>query len=295
MAISSMTGYGRSEGAFEERTWYWELRSVNGRGLDLKFRLPPGFDKVEQICRKRAQSVLGRGNVQCNLMITVSDGKPSFQINQAALEQALSYLQIVAQRVDTAPSSGTSILAMPGVLERFSEEPSTEDQESLHEALNTSFEDALAALTKAREAEGEHLRVIVAGLLQQIADLVQLATDNPARTPRAIQDRIKKQIALLSGGQTRLDEERLHQEAMLLATKADIQEELDRLRAHIVAAGDLLLAGQPVGRKFDFLTQEFNREANTLCSKSNDPSLTKTGLALKAVVDQLREQIQNIE
>ena len=135
----------------------------------------------------------------------------------------------------------------------------------------------------------------MAGLLQQIADLVQLATDNPARTPRAIQDRIKKQIALLSGGQTRLDEERLHQEAMLLATKADIQEELDRLRAHIVAAGDLLLAGQPVGRKFDFLTQEFNREANTLCSKSNDPSLTKTGLALKAVVDQLREQIQNIE
>lgn len=295
MTISSMTGYGRSEGAFQDRSWYWELRSVNGRGLDLKFRLPPGFENVDQICRKRAQAVLSRGNVQCNLAITASEGKPSFQINQAALEQALSYMAAVAQHVETAPSAATDILAMPGVLERFSEERSTEEQATLNDALIASFEAALTALAQARLAEGEHLRSIIAGLLDQITELIQLATDNPARTPRAIQDRIKKQITLLSGGQTRLDEERLHQEAMLLAAKADIQEELDRLRAHIVAAGDLLLAGQPVGRKFDFLTQEFNREANTLCSKSNDPALTKTGLALKAVVDQLREQIQNIE
>lgn len=295
MAISSMTGYGRSEGTFEDRSWYWELRSVNGRGLDLKFRVPNGYDVVEQTCRKQAQSMLGRGNLQCNLSLGFSEGRPAFSINEAALTQALAHISTVAQHVDAVSPSATDILAMPGVLERTVDERDAAGVEELSLALIESFQEALEALLEARHAEGAHLHAVISGLVEQIADLTQQSVDNPARTPEAIQIRIRKQIALLSGGQTKLDEDRLHQEAMLIATKADIQEELDRLKAHIAAANELLNQSQPVGRKFDFLTQEFNRETNTLCSKSNDANLTKIGLALKAVVDQMREQIQNIE
>lgn len=295
MAIRSMTGYGRSEGTFEDRSWYWELRSVNGKGLDLKFRLPNGFDIVEQACRKRAQSGLGRGNIQCNLSMGFSEGRPAFAINDEALTQALSYISVIGSRADTAAPTAAEILAMPGVLERVVDDRDAAGQEQLSAALIDSFDDALGSLLEARQAEGAHLFAVVSALTERIAELTQQATDNPARSPAAIQERIRKQIALLTGGQVRLDEERLHQEAMLIATKADIQEELDRLRAHVAAAEELLGLDQPVGRKFDFLTQEFNREANTLCSKSNDANLTTIGLAMKAVVDQMREQIQNIE
>lgn len=295
MAISSMTGYGRSEGTFEDRSWYWELRSVNGRGLDLKFRLPNGFDALEQTCRKHAQALLGRGNLQCNLSLSFSEGRPALTINEAALSQALSFVSVVSGKLDTAPSSATDILAMPGVMERIVDDRSAAELEELSAVLVDSFDSALNALLEARSAEGKHLHGIISGLVEQIADLTQQATANTARTPEAIQARIHKQISLLSGGQVSLDTDRLHQEAMLIATKADIQEELDRLRAHVSAARELLEHGAPVGRKFDFLTQEFNREANTLCAKSNDADLTRIGLALKAVVDQMREQIQNVE
>ena len=295
MAISSMTGYGRSEGTFEDRSWYWELRSVNGRGLDLKFRLPNGFDAVELVCRKRAQAVFGRGNLQCNLSLSFSEGRPAFVINEAALTQALSFIAVVDSQVDTSASSATAILAMPGVLERLADDRDAAGMEELAVALIESFDSALQALLGARRAEGVHLHAIISGLVSQITELTQQAIDNPARTPEAIQARVSKQIALLSGGQVSLDVDRLHQEAMLIATKADIQEELDRLQAHVAAAWELLAHDEPVGRKFDFLTQEFNREANTLCAKSNDANLTKIGLALKAVVDQMREQIQNVE
>jgi uncharacterized protein (TIGR00255 family) len=290
-----MTGYGRSEGSFEDRNWFWELRSVNGRGLDLKFRLPNGFDVLEQACRKRAQAALGRGNLQCNLSLGFREGRPAFAINEAALAQALSFVSVVSGKVDTAPSSATDILAMPGVMERIVDERDAAELEQLSAVLIESFDSALNALLEARKAEGKHLHRIILGLVEQIAELTQQATHNPARTPEAIQARVHKQISLLSGGQVSLDSDRLHQEAMLIATKADIQEELDRLRAHVSAARELLELGEPVGRKLDFLTQEFNREANTLCAKSNDADLTKIGLALKAVVDQMREQIQNVE
>lgn len=290
-----MTGYGRSEGTFEDRSWYWELRSVNGRGLDLKFRLPNGYDVVEQTCRKHAQSVFGRGNLQCNLSMGLSEGRPAFSINEAALTQALAHISAIGNRLEVTPPTAAEVLAMPGVLERTADERDAAGVEELSLALIESFREALQSLLEARRAEGAHLHKVISGLVEQIANLTQQAVDNPARTPEAIQVRIRKQIALLSGGQAKLDDERLHQEAMLIATKADIQEELDRLKAHIAAAIDLLNQEQPVGRKFDFLTQEFNREANTLCSKSNDANLTKIGLALKAVVDQMREQIQNIE
>lgn len=295
MAINSMTGYGRSDGAFEDRSWYWELRSVNGKGLDLKFRLPQTFEMVEQKCRKYAQAQLGRGNVQCSLSLTQTDKKPTLQINESALQQALDHIALVESRRATALPKATDILSMSGVLERAVEEPDQLVLEALGSALFESFVEATTALQRARSAEGKHLHEIIAGLVQQISDLTREAAENPSRSRTAIQDRLRKQISLLSDGQSRLDEDRLHQEAMLIATKADIQEEIDRLHAHVEAAKTLLNIEEPVGRKFDFLTQEFNREANTLCSKSNDPSLTKIGLALKAAVDQMREQIQNIE
>lgn len=295
MAISSMTGYGRSDGTFEDRSWYWEIRSVNGKGLDLKFRLPQTFDVVEQKCRKHAQGQLGRGNVQCSLSLTHSDNKPTLQINEDALQQALDHIAFVEGKLETTASSATAILAMPGVLERAVEEPDELILEALSGALFDSFVEATSALQQARAAEGQHLQDIISGLVQHISELTDEASQNPSRSADAIQTRLRKQVALLSDGKSSLDEDRLHQEAMLIATKADIQEEIDRLCAHVMAAKALLDADEPVGRKFDFLTQEFNREANTLCSKSNDPSLTKTGLALKAAVDQMREQIQNIE
>ncbi|MFK8033220.1 MAG: YicC/YloC family endoribonuclease [Hyphomicrobiales bacterium] len=295
MAISSMTGYGRSDGAFEDRTWYWEVRSVNGKGLDLKFRLPQTFDSIELNCRKHAQYQLGRGNVQCSLSLTNADNKPTLQINEDALQLALSHIEAIEEKTQTRPSSATEILAMSGVLERTVEEPNQELLDALGQALYNSFEEALSALKQARASEGKHLEDIISGLVQQISDLTDEASANPSRSATAIQERLFKQVSLLSDGKSRLDGDRLHQEAMLIATKADIQEEIDRLLAHVAAAKELLAADEPVGRKFDFLTQEFNREANTLCSKSNDPSLTKIGLALKAAVDQMREQIQNIE
>lgn len=295
MTISSMTGYGRSDGIFEDRSWYWEVRSVNGKGLDLKFRLPQTFDSVEQKCRKRAQAELGRGNVQCSLSLTQSDNKPSLQINEDALQHVLNHIAMVESKAQTTPSSATDILAMSGVLERTMDEPDQEMLEALGSALYTSFEEALSALKQARAAEGLHLQDVIFRLVEQISELTQEASANPSRSAAAIQERLRKQISLLSDGNSRLDEDRLHQEAMLIATKADIQEEIDRLNAHVEAAKALLNTDEPVGRKFDFLTQEFNREANTLCSKSNDPSLTTIGLALKAAVDQMREQIQNIE
>ncbi|MEP0520949.1 MAG: YicC/YloC family endoribonuclease [Hyphomicrobiales bacterium] len=295
MAISSMTGYGRSEGTFEDRSWYWEIRSVNGKGLDLKFRLPQTFDILDQKCRKYAQSQLGRGNVQCALSLTQSENKSALQINEEALQQALDHIAFVEGKRETIPPRATDILSMSGVLERATEEPDQEVLEALTNALFDSFVEAISALRQARAAEGAHLHSVVSGLVEQISDLTDEALQNPSRSAAAIQERLRNQISLLSNGQSRLEEDRLHQEAMLIATKADIQEEIDRLRAHVEAAKVLLDTDQPVGRKFDFLTQEFNREANTLCSKSNDPSLTKTGLALKAAVDQMREQIQNIE
>ncbi len=295
MTISSMTGFGRAAGTSGAWTYLWEVRAVNGKGLDVRLRLPGGMDDVEQKVRALAGKYLSRGNVQVSLKLDCDEPVAALRINQPALMAAVAAAREVSQALGGAPASADAILAMRGVVEAVSAETDPDATAARDAALVESANVAFAALAANRAEEGERLAGIVAAQLDRIEHLTAEAAANPSRTPEAIRAHLAVQVTRLTGSSPALDPERLHQEAMLLAVKADIQEEIDRLVAHVAAARDLLAGGGPVGRKFDFLAQEFNREANTLCSKSGDSALTRTGLDLKNTIDQLREQVQNIE
>lgn len=295
MTLKSMTGFARADGTHADTSWHWEARSVNGRNLDLRLRLPSGFEALEIKARALAQEKLARGNCTINLWVKRESGQLEIRLNEAALRQA----QAVAERARDVtglkrPRLDT-LLGMRGVVEAVEGEESAEAQAALSHALIVSLAVALDALVRARTDEGERLQAVIAKQLAAIEDLVERAAAASARQPEAIAMRLAEQIARLTEPGSSLDPERLHQEALLLAAKADIQEEIDRLRAHVAAAYELVGSDQPVGRKFEFLAQEFNREANTLCSKAADIEISRTGLELKTVIDQLREQVQNIE
>jgi uncharacterized protein (TIGR00255 family) len=295
MALKSMTGFARAEGAHGDISWSWEARSVNGRNLDLRLRLPPGFEALEIRARGLCQERLARGNCTINLAIKRDGKQTEIRLNEAALaqaqavaERAQSLTKLKAVRLDT-------LLAMRGVVEAVEAEESEEAQAALFHALIAGLASALDLLVVARASEGQRLERVIEKQLAAIEGLVERASNAAARQPEAIATRLAEQIARLTEGASMLDPERLHQEALLIAAKADIQEELDRLRAHVAAANELIGSDQPVGRKFEFLAQEFNREANTLCSKAADIEISRTGLELKTVIDQLREQVANIE
>ncbi len=295
MALKSMTGFARAEGVHGETSWSWEARSVNGRNLDIRLRLPAGFEALEIRARGLCQERLSRGNCTINLAVKREGKQTEIRLNEAALaqaqavaERAKSLTRLKAARLDT-------LLSMRGVVEAVEPEESEEAQAALHHALIAGLSRALDQLVAARASEGERLEQVIEKQLAVIAALVERAANAAARRPEAIAARLADQIARLTESTSVLDPDRLHQEALLLAAKADIQEELDRLRAHIAAANDLIASDQPVGRKFEFLAQEFNREANTLCSKASDIEISRAGLELKTVIDQLREQVQNIE
>jgi uncharacterized protein (TIGR00255 family) len=295
MTLKSMTGFARADGMHGDTSWHWEARSVNGRNLDLRLRLPSGFDGLEIRARSLTQEKLSRGNCTISLWVKRESGQTEIRLNEAALRQA----QAVAERAQDVtglkrPRLDT-LLGMRGVVETVEGEESEEAQAALSHALIASLAAALDELVRARVGEGERLQAVIEKQLAAIGDLVERAAGASARQPEAIAMRLGEQIARLTEPGSILDPERLHQEALLLAAKADIQEELDRLRAHVAAANELVDSDQPVGRKFEFLTQEFNREANTLCSKAADIEISRTGLELKTVIDQLREQVQNIE
>jgi uncharacterized protein (TIGR00255 family) len=281
MTLKSMTGFARAEGAHGDTTWSWEARSVNGRNLDLRLRLPSGFEALEIRARGLCQDKLARGNCTVNLAVKREGKQTEIRLNEAALaqarqvaERAKSLTKLEAARLDT-------LLAMRGVVEAVEAEESDEAQAALHHALIAGLAKALDQLVAARASEGQRLERVIEKQLNAIETLVERASGAQARQPEAIATRLAEQIARLSESSSVLDPDRLHQEALLLAAKADIQEELDRLRAHVAAANELLASDQPVGRKFEFLAQEFNREANTLCSKASDI--------------EMREQVQNIE
>ncbi|WP_208980428.1 YicC/YloC family endoribonuclease [Stappia indica] len=296
LSLCSMTGFGRSDGASGAARWTWELRSVNGKGLDLRMRLPGGLEVLESYCREAAGRHLTRGNVTIGLSYQRSQGEAVPQINEAALTALLAALETVRQRLpDAAPVALDGILSQRGVIEWKEPEEDPAEREALLEALKASLEGALEELARMRRNEGAAIATVLRGQLATIAELTRQAEAAPCRAPEAIRARLAAQVEALVGSSAALDPSRLHQEAALLATKADIREELDRLVAHVQAATDLLDAGGPVGRRLDFLAQEFNREANTLCSKSNGTELTAIGLELKTVIDQMREQIQNLE
>jgi uncharacterized protein (TIGR00255 family) len=295
MTLKSMTGFGRSAGVHDGTAWHWEVRSVNGRNLDLRFRMPSGLDGLEIKARALAQEKLGRGNCTFNLTLRREGGEFAVRLNEAALAQAQAAAERARALTNMGPANLDTLLAMRGVVEVSEGEETEEAHAKLEEVLLVGLTTALGQMVAARTAEGARLAGVVGNQLDQIASLVDRAANAPARQPRAIAQRLAEQVARVTEAGAGLDPDRLHQEALLIATKADIQEELDRLRAHIAAARELLAQDQAVGRRFDFLAQEFNREANTICSKAFDIEVSRIGLELKTVIDQLREQVQNIE
>ncbi|MDE2385402.1 MAG: YicC family protein [Alphaproteobacteria bacterium] len=294
MPLSSMTGFARASGSRSSLTWSWELKSVNGKALDLRLRLPPGFEALEAQARALLTSAFKRGSFQVNLAVQGAEQAERIAINMEVLEQYLGLADALRQRLGGPPPSAENLIGLRGVIEMKSQPRDEAEQAAIETDMLATLEEAAAALITSRKQEGAELARLVGAQLDQIEALHKAASDNPARKPEALKARLRQQVAELMEAGT-FDEARLHQEAVLLATKADVREELDRLAMHVKAARTLLKSAEPVGRKFDFLAQEFNREANTLCSKANDPGLTATGLDLKTVIDQMREQVQNIE
>ena len=288
-----MTGFGRADGSVAGHGFVWELRSVNGRGLDLRLRMPPGCDVLEPALREAAAR-LRRGNVSATLTLT-REAEAKVAIDAAALEQALAAATALAARIEgSPPPRAEALLGLPGVMRVGREEFDLGADAAAAEVLRRGFATALAALLAAREAEGARLAEVVVRLLDEIAALRERAEAEAAEQPRLHRERLAESLRQLLAGTPPLPEERLAQEIALLATRSDVREELDRLAAHVAAARALLAEGEAIGRRLDFLVQEFLREANTLCSKSASGALTTTGLALKAAIEQLREQVQNL-
>lgn len=295
MALTSMTGFARAAGAGHGYRWTWELRSVNGKGLDIRLRLPPSFDHLEQPVRERVGKALQRGNLQVGLSLQRETTASALRVNEELLRQVMDLVRRVGSEIDAAPPTLDGLLSIRGILETVDAEDDPAVAEALAADLLADLDTALAELVVARNREGAAIGAVLNARMDEIERLTAAAEASPARTVEAIRKKLADQVAALLDASPALDPDRLHQEAALLATRADIREELDRLTAHVAAARALLAEGGPVGRKLDFLAQEFNRETNTLCAKANDRSLTAIGLDLKAAVDQLREQVQNLE
>ena len=296
--LMSMTGFAREGGALADGTAFvWELRSVNGRGLDLRLRLPPGQDALEPLLREAAGRRLKRGNVSANLSLKREE-RPRLVPDRAALDQALELAQALAARIPgAAPPRAESLLALPGVMRSEVPEADEAAEEAKRGELAAAFTRALDGLVAARRAEGDALHRVLSALLDEVAALHEAAAHEAVGQPEAQRARFMEQVSALlgEGGAARVPEERLAQEVAILAQRSDVREELDRLRAHIDAARGMLRAGEGVGRKLDFWVQEFMREANTLCSKSASVALTRVGLDLKAAIERLREQAANVE
>jgi uncharacterized protein (TIGR00255 family) len=295
MTLSSMTGFARGHGVSGAYSWAWELKSVNAKGLDLRLRLPLGWDAVEGPIRASAAQVLARGTVYGTLTIERQGVAPVVRINEPVLTAVLATLQSLAERIDAAAPRLDGILSLKGVIEIVDEDEREEDRRAAELAVIAGFQSTLNDLAAMRRHEGEALGQVLRQRAAEISALAARAELAPGRRPEALKARIAEQVAVLLDASDRFDPDRLHQEAILLASKADIREELDRLASHVAQVGRLLTEGGAMGRRLDFLAQELNREANTLCSKSNDVELTNIGLELKSVVEQFREQVQNLE
>ena len=295
MALSSMTGFARGHGVAGSYAWSWEIKSVNAKGLDLRLRLPPGWDAIEVPARVRAAETLSRGTAYANLTIERKGVATTVKVNEPVLSAVLATLKRLHERVEAAPATLDGILSLKGVIEITEEDEREEDRRAAEAAILEGFDNALGELVAMRREEGATLGRVLSERLKEIAALTARAEAAPGRKPEAIKARLAEQVATLLSASTRFDSDRLHQEAIMLASKADIREELDRLASHVAQAQKLLADGGPVGRRLDFLAQELNRESNTLTAKANDVELTNIGLELKSVVEQFREQVQNLE
>ena len=295
MALSSMTGFARSHGASGPYAFEWELKSVNAKGFDLRMRLPPGWDDLEATAKKRAGEVLSRGTVYANLNVKRTNAVSTIRINEEVLASIVKVAGVLAGKIDAVAPSIDGLLAIKGVIEVVEPESSEAEDTAARAAAAVSFEQALGNLVEMRRREGATLGQILRARMDEIEKLAKRAEAAPGRKPEAIKARLAEQIAALLDTSDRFDPDRLNQEAIMIAAKADIREELDRIASHISQAREMIGKGGPVGRRLDFLAQEFNREVNTCCYKSNDLELTNTGLEMKNVVEQFREQVQNLE
>ena len=291
-----MTGFARADGFADGYSWIWEIKSVNSRSLDTRFRLPSGFDAMESRLRGALPERFTRGNISLSLTLSRPDRPVRLRVNRELLEEVLALADELKRTVDAAPPRADGLLAVRGVLEQFEEEDTLEERERLEAALAATLFEGLDDLAASRLQEGARLATMIDDHLSEIAALAEAASKTAETQPEALQDRLQKQLdALLADDGAKVSDERLAQEVALLAAKADVREEIDRLGAHVAAARELLDGGGATGRRLDFLCQEFNREANTLCAKASDIALTRIGLDLKATVERLREQVQNIE
>jgi len=291
-----MTGFARSVADHRGVSIAWEVKSVNGKSVELRLRLPAGFERLEQAVRQAIQKRFSRGNFQATLTVSRSAAtQVQPVVNEAFLKDVAGLAQRLQEQFGVSAASADGLLSLRGVLDLPEQAESEEERAALDTALLAAFEDAIAGLEAARMAEGEALKRLLLGHVEAIEALTLKAEADPSREPSVIRQRLADQVRLLLEASATLDESRLHMEAAFLATKADIREEIDRLKTHVASARSLLGSGGASGRKLDFLAQEFNRESNTLCSKSNAASVTAIGLELKAVVDQFREQVQNLE
>ena len=295
MALSSMTGFARSHGASGPYTFEWELKSVNAKGFDLRMRLPPGWDELEALAKKRAGEVLSRGTVYANLNVKRTNAVSTIRINEDVLASIVKVAGVLAGKIDAVAPSIDGLLSIKGVIEVVEPESNEVEDKAAKAAAGVAFEQALTDLLEMRRREGVTLGQILSQRMDEIERLAKRAEAAPGRKPEAIKARLAEQIAALLDTSDRFDPDRLSQEAIMIAAKADIREELDRIASHISQAREMIGKGGPVGRRLDFLAQEFNREVNTCCSKANDLELTNTGLEMKNVVEQFREQVQNLE
>jgi uncharacterized protein (TIGR00255 family) len=296
MNLQSMTGFARAAAEHGGTAIAWEVKSVNGKGVEVRPRLPQGFERLEPVVRQTVQKRFSRGNFQATLTVGRAAGTQAQPVvNEAFLKDIAALAKRLQEQYDTAPATADGLLALRGVLDVPDTIETEEQRNALDAAIASALDQALAGLEQARRTEGEALGALLSGQLDAIETLTLRAEADPSREPAAIRERIAEQVRLLMDASANLDESRLHMEAAFLATKADIREEIDRLKTHVASGRALLAAGGAIGRKLDFLAQEFNRESNTLCSKSNAAAVTTTGLELKAVVDQFREQVQNLE
>lgn len=295
MSVHSMTGFAQIEGSSKVAAWFWELRSVNGRGFDLRLRLPQGHEFLEPKLRELASKRLTRGTLYVSLTMARQQGAVEVRLNETVLNQVVTAAERACEITGGSMPDTATLIGLRGVLEIADLEAGAAVAEKDGQALISDFERALDELVAARGSEGGRLQEMVSEQIDEIERLTNIVENAPARSAEAIRTRIADQIARIMDSDQKLDPDRLHQEAVLIATRADVEEELKRLTAHVAGARELLANGGVIGRKFDFLAQEFQREANTLCSKSNDATITEAGLALKVKIDQMREQVQNLE
>jgi uncharacterized protein (TIGR00255 family) len=295
MVLSSMTGFARSHGASGPYAFEWELKSVNAKGLDLRLRLPPGWDELEVFAKKRVADVLSRGTVYANFNLKRANASSTVRVNEDVLASVVRVAGALASRIDAVAPSIDGLLAIKGVIELVEPEADEAEDKAAKDAAAKAFDQALTHLVDMRRREGTALGLILLQRMDEIEQLAKKAEAAPGRKPEAIKARLADQIAALLETSERFDPDRLSQEALLIAAKADIREELDRIASHVAQVREMIAKGGAVGRRLDFLAQEFNREVNTCCSKSNDIELTNTGLEMKNVVEQFREQVQNLE